>query len=594
VLFLTGCSTTPAYRTRAERLGAFGLLTKPVPLDRLLALVSKQLGARASAAPAGAAPAPRPPVPASGPRLEGSLQEVGFASLLHHLHGLRASGVLHLQSGKKKKRLQLADGRPVAVKSNLVNETLGQLLAASGRITLDVMHESLLRVKRGEGLHGQILVAMHMLDEQDLAHALRHQAEEKLLEIFEWRDGRFRFERGVRLSGGNVLSLKGSPANLILRGVMTRVPPETIDGFFAARGDDCIGPASSPFYRFQEIDLDEGGEALLHRIDGSGTLADLLPLGERSRRLLYALHATEMVELAARKAARAARTAPAPAARSAPRPPPRATARAAPDGPRPAVRAVPDAPPAPPAARPEEEALRADLAGMAERLRGRDYFAVLGVSRSATDDEIRDAYFALAKRSHPDRFSGASEALHRAAEELFSLVSRAYETLGHRDRRNQYLRAELTRERDRAEIEEGERALRAEVAFQKGLAALKRKANDQALEHFREAVGQYPEEGEYHAYLGFALWLVDPQALGRVEEARQHILRGRKLAPGSDKPYLFLGRLYKAEGKDPLAERMFQKVVELDPDCVDAIRELRLIDMRRQRSKTLVQRILRR
>ena len=39
---------------------------------------------------------------------------------------------------------------------------------------------------------------------------------------------------------------------------------------------------------------------------------------------------------------------------------------------------------------------------------------------------------------------------------------------------------------------------------------------------------------------------------------------------------------------------MFQKVIELDPDCVDAIRELRLIDMRRQRSKGLVQRILRR
>jgi hypothetical protein len=39
---------------------------------------------------------------------------------------------------------------------------------------------------------------------------------------------------------------------------------------------------------------------------------------------------------------------------------------------------------------------------------------------------------------------------------------------------------------------------------------------------------------------------------------------------------------------------MFQRVIQLDPDCVDAIRELRLIDMRRQRSKSLVKRILRR
>ena len=123
---------------------------------------------------------------------------------------------------------------------------------------------------------------------------------------------------------------------------------------------------------------------------------------------------------------------------------------------------------------------------------------------------------------------------------------------------------------------------------------LRKKAHAEGVELFKEAVQLYPDEGEYHAYLGWALWLSDPQGEGRVELARKHLLRGAKLAPSSDKPYLFLGRLYKAEGKDAVAEKMFQKVIELDPDCVDAIRELRLIDMRRQRSKGLVRRILRR
>jgi hypothetical protein len=43
-----------------------------------------------------------------------------------------------------------------------------------------------------------------------------------------------------------------------------------------------------------------------------------------------------------------------------------------------------------------------------------------------------------------------------------------------------------------------------------------------------------------------------------------------------------------------IAERMFHRALQLDPDCVEAIRELRLIDMRRQRSRGLVRRILRR
>ena len=123
---------------------------------------------------------------------------------------------------------------------------------------------------------------------------------------------------------------------------------------------------------------------------------------------------------------------------------------------------------------------------------------------------------------------------------------------------------------------------------------LRKKSYSEALTLFKESVECYPDEGEYHAYLSWSLYLADPRANGRVELARNHLVRARKLAPNSDKPYLFLGRVYKAEGKDGVAEKMFQKVIELDPDCVDAIRELRLIDMRRQRSKGLVRRILRR
>lgn len=616
VLLLTGCSATPAYRTRAQQLGAVGLVSKPVALERLLALVAQQIGgpkgARGEAArnKTHAAAPQRPAAPARRPALSGSLREVPFPALLHHLHGLRASGVVHLESGKKKKKVQLEDGRPVSVKSNLVNETLGKLLASSGRISLDVMHESLLRVKRGEGLQGQILVAMHMLDEEDLAHALRTQADEKLFEIFSWTEGSFRFDRGVRLTGGNTLSLKGSPANLIARGVLTRVPPEAIDEFFAERGELHVAPSQKPFWRFQDVDLDAGAQELVARIDGTTTLFDLLPLDERSRRLLYVLSCIEMIEFEVAKR-RAPKPAAAPRA-AAERPIAEATKAAAAPVERPPRGAAP-LPPAtpitlPPASSapprrppvddsllsPEDGRLRAELTETAARLAGRDYFGVLGVVKTSTDDQVREAYFALAKRTHPDRFSGSSEAVRRVAEEVFAVISQAYETLGNRDRRNEYLRSQRNKERDRADVEEGERALKAELSFQKGVAMLRKKSHAEAAELFKEAVDQYPDEGEYHAYLGWSLYLADPQASGRSELARNHMLRGRKLAPSSDKPYLFLGRLYKAEGKDSVAEKMFQKVIELDPECVDAIRELRLIDMRRQRSKGLVRRLLRR
>jgi len=231
---------------------------------------------------------------------------------------------------------------------------------------------------------------------------------------------------------------------------------------------------------------------------------------------------------------------------------------------------------------------------MAEKLRGRDYFGILGVPEDAGEEEIRAAYVDLAKRTHPDRFVGASEPVRHLAEEVFGFISRAHETLSDRNRRLAYIRDRGNQARDAEELEEGQRALEAELEFQKGAVCLRKKSYQRAVAHFEEAVRAYPEEGEYHAYYGWAFYLLDPEAPGRLKEALQHVLAGRKLAPAREKPYLFLGRLYKAANRERTAEKMFARAVQLDPDCVEALRELRLLDMRREKSRGLVRRILRR
>ena len=63
----------------------------------------------------------------------------------------------------------------------------------------------------------------------------------------------------------------------------------------------------------------------------------------------------------------------------------------------------------------------------------RDYYEVLGVSKSASDDEIKKAYRKLAIKYHPDKNPG-----DKTAEEKFKEATEAYEVLNDKQKRARY------------------------------------------------------------------------------------------------------------------------------------------------------------
>jgi DnaJ-class molecular chaperone len=63
---------------------------------------------------------------------------------------------------------------------------------------------------------------------------------------------------------------------------------------------------------------------------------------------------------------------------------------------------------------------------------GKDYYSILGVSRGATDDELKKAYRKLALKYHPDKNKA------KGAEDKFKEIGEAYDVLSDPKKRQIY------------------------------------------------------------------------------------------------------------------------------------------------------------
>ncbi len=63
----------------------------------------------------------------------------------------------------------------------------------------------------------------------------------------------------------------------------------------------------------------------------------------------------------------------------------------------------------------------------------KDYYKILGVSRTATIEEVKKAFYRLAKIYHPDAARGNPKAL-----EIFYEINEAYQVLGNIEKRLKY------------------------------------------------------------------------------------------------------------------------------------------------------------
>ena len=223
--------------------------------------------------------------------------------------------------------------------------------------------------------------------------------------------------------------------------------------------------------------------------------------------------------------------------------------------------------PVEPARPPTAAELESEMLARHAELHNQDLYHALGVSSTASTDEIRRAYYALARRYHPDKFR--NEAIKAQAEQVFGRITEAYATLSDHDARSRY-DGEIAANRGSAQDHAGDTTDIARENFRRGRDELDRGRFAEALAFLMHACEQDPGKSEYFEYLG-ATQARNPRLRKQAEES---LLKALALSPTNAGAYVQLAGLYERAGAAERAREMYRKALEWDPDNPAAKRAL--------------------
>ena len=572
--------------------------------------------AAASAAPA-AAPAaakkpptaPPPPTPVADKPLElpesGSLADMSPVRLYALAALTNASGRLQLEL-EKGRMLQLSfrRGTPEQLSTDDPDQSLVRFLQQGGVVpAAKALEAEEQATKSGQDLVS-VLFQMQLIPPAD-AHRLLGDYAQFLLDsaLVSWR-GKFSFEKDAPSPPG---SFPMGQRWTLLTEAVRRVEVPLLR---ARLGKRLLQPVQRSggmgVGKVEELALNAQEARIYASIDGTKTGEEILKAHEASAgvRLLYLL--TELGHLAFAEAAEEEEPKPPPEAAAAPagsrlpknaervrelpktvrEAPPRASAAPVTKSAPPVMHAAPTAvkpaapmgpPPTyaqPPAGETPEQAVPR-LAALAEKLAKADHFEVLGMDRkTASSAEVKRNFFVLAKELHPDTVTDpAQEEVRQLKERLFARINEASQVLGDDKRRKDY-EDELEGKKNSVDVA---RIFAAEENFQRAEILIKAHKYQEGLDLIEKAIQMNDQEAEFYAWRGYARFLVARDRKAVYEEAAGDCKKALKMIEKCVPAHLFLGHMAKVLGEMKLAQQCYQRVLQLDPNHIEAQRELRLM-----------------
>jgi len=222
------------------------------------------------------------------------------------------------------------------------------------------------------------------------------------------------------------------------------------------------------------------------------------------------------------------------------------------------------------------------LRKLRDQLVEKNYFARLNVARSrAAVPGLKANYLQLAKLYHPDTVPPDAPAeARKLKEDILALFNEAHAVLADDRQRQEYV--DDLEAREQVGDLDVEAILAAEEDFQHAMLLTKARKYHEALALLETCIARNPKEGEFYAWRGYCRFFGAQDKRALRNPVLEDLLRALELSPRCSVAWLFQGHVFKLLSETALAKQAFQKTLELDPGNVEAQRELRLYEQRKQ------------
>lgn len=477
----------------------------------------------------------------------GDIKDMTIPWLFQDLRkGLRTGTAVFEREGEATK-VFFKQGGVMSAASNGDDARLAELLLGSGKITKDQFDKSLQLVNKSGKRLGAVLFEMRAITPHDLVAMVKLQVKLNILDLFRWREGKYRFDDGL-LPGAEIVPFPMNTDELVLEGVRT-LDWQTVQRSLPPL-NTLVRPATGPSLLLQGSPLNEDELKVLSLIEGSNSIQDICCLSDlgdfNTLKAIYMLLALRMAEAGEVKAQQAVSC----------------------DVVREAYVAGAEIKKTDPGAA-KVSIAREMIQHAYDSLELQNYYELLGVGHSSTTEEIKKAYFGLAKLYHPDRHSDPELAdMKQTLETLFESINEAFSILSVQGKRNQY-NLDLSsgtktyrKKAPRTPDPEDNKKLSAAAQFTEGIKQFRVQNFWGAEEAFRWAVRFDPSNPEYVYHQGLAL----SRMPRRRHEAEEHFVKAVGMAPSKIEYSLELGSFYEKNGLKEKALAVYRNALKRDPN----------------------------